>query len=457
MELMRSLLGASAAREEVDCVRASADNLPSLPGGRRMFRPIALLIASMWLATSVAATAASVEQPAEHAPVLATMAKRGNVRFGPNLKAPTVTTLSAGATVEILGEAQGADGWYTVRFPREGHAWMHDKVLQPIEDGKRFKVMVDRANVRDDATNGGNIVAMLNVGDIVEFQGQKIGDWNAIYPPQAIAYVHQSMLDMAEQRGKELGAQARRQKYAEALWQTAQETYARYSQASVKQAMSLDWQGLSAQMKQVAAEHPSQRVQLDARKYSDGIDKVLAVQKERGGKATESVPQPAPIPEEPVPPRIVRKDPPVKIDPPNKTDPPTKVDPPVQVEPPVKVDPPTKVDPAPEQPNDSEVQNIIGDDTGKPKMSPSQGGATVEGWLEQRDYSQVGTGHVLIDSSSNVAAFVKVREGANIQLSEYFWRWVEVKGSRHSVDQSLHDLGRDVPLIIVDEVTLLGR
>ena len=104
----------------------------------------------------------------------AEMAVRGRVRFGPSTKAPTVTTLTPGTKVTILRPAEGVQGWYEVQFPRQGHAWVHKKVLAPTADSRRFRVIVDKANVRDDSRINANLVTQLALNEEVEWVGREI-------------------------------------------------------------------------------------------------------------------------------------------------------------------------------------------------------------------------------------------------------------------------------------------
>jgi hypothetical protein len=77
-----------------------------------------------------------------------------------------------------------------------------------------------------------------------------------------------------------------------------------------------------------------------------------------------------------------------------------------------------------------------------------------EGFVTQQNFEQVGATEVLVDGDSNIVAFLKVAVGKDVQLSEYYWRWVGVNGEVQKVEQSKHNLGRDVPLVIVDSLSL---
>ena len=93
---------------------------------------LALLALSAPLLVPVAVPMMAEETPTEQPQAVATtMSKKGNVRFGPSTQAKVVATMDVGAPVEVLGIAQGLPEWYVVRFPREGSAWIHQKVIQP--------------------------------------------------------------------------------------------------------------------------------------------------------------------------------------------------------------------------------------------------------------------------------------------------------------------------------------
>jgi hypothetical protein len=393
----------------------------------------------------------------------------GIIRFGPNTGAPAVMTLPAGAVVEVLGEAPGAPGWYTIRFPREGHAWMHEKVLQPLDGGKRFRVVEDKARVRDDSTLKGNIVAELAVNDVVDSQGKQNGQWYAIYPPKAIAYVHQKILELQPQQAAALSQDQIKARAADRLWKQANETYGTYANSSTRAAMTLDWTGLGDQMQRVIETHASQAVRLEAQRLKEGIDRVVRVQTSKGYRATTKVPEPEPAPMPP----IARNDPKPQPQPattdgqqPTSDAPQTTTQPqptdttasptPKPNDPQIKqADPaPSPTDPSPavatnDESKQDSVQRIIGE-TAKPAAT-SAGNFRSEGFIEKRDVPGFGARDVVIDDRSNIAGILQAREGRQIEFSEYYWRYTEVKGEKRSSDQG------DVPLIIVDEVRLVGQ
>ena len=87
----------------------------------------------------------------------------------------------------------------------------------------------------------------------------------------------------------------------------------------------------------------------------------------------------------------------------------------------------------------------------------SADGFAVQGFIEEKAFPQVGSSFVIIDQTGAVCAFLKTKPGSEIQLSEYFWRNVGVKGLSQEVDPALHNLGKKIPLILVDDVMLLAR
>jgi uncharacterized protein YgiM (DUF1202 family) len=167
-------------------------------------------------------------QAAPETVIHATMAKKGKVRFGPSLNSKEAAILEPGAEVEVLGVAKGLPDWYVVRFPKSGTAWVHMKVLQPLEDGKSFRVTEDRSRARDDATLRSNIVAELAKGEIVESKGKKIGDWLAVYPPSAVAYVHKSVLTLPQNAVQNMAKAQVQASHAEESWTRAKAYYSRY-------------------------------------------------------------------------------------------------------------------------------------------------------------------------------------------------------------------------------------
>lgn len=383
--------------------------------------------------------------------VVATVAKRGNVRYGPSKDAAVAVTLGSDAKVEILGRITKPDGtWYQIRFPREGKAWMHEKILKKLEDGS-FEVTEDKARVRDDATLGANIVAELAKGDVVEDRGQKVGQWHAIYPPKAVAYVHEIVLDLpkADAVGSPV-AQApagdpvrtieSREGLAERTWTVARETFTRYAAVNnLQQALTLDWPGLSAQLALVAESHPKMGARLEAQRYKDGVDAVVKEQQRLGAKPTQAVPEPAAAP-------MVQAQPPVQ-------------QPPVQ-QPPVQQPTPTEqpqqptqgpteqpvVDSTPTAAPSLEVQQLMGPDQAA-RVQASVGAFAAEGFLEQR-----GADYIVVDNKSQVVAYLKPN-GA-VQLSDYFWRQIGVKGA---IQNTVDVAGVSVPVILVDDVILIQR
>jgi len=384
--------------------------------------------------------------------VKATVAKTANVRFGPNTNAPKVPKeLAAGTVIEVLGKAPGGGvngGWYMIRFPKECFAWVHDKNLQKVEGAARWRVMQDKVRLRDDATLKGNIVAELNTGDEVDDRGQVIGNWVAVYPPTAVAYIAAMLVSLPKEAVTQVLEGNQRQRRADVLWKQVHGLYDQWRVAEFRQAMGLDWAGMAAQLAQVAEHHGSGAVRREALRLKDGVDNVVREQDKRGFKP--SFPIPAPPADEPAPTVVV---PPVAVAP----RPPVSADPqprPVTPPPPIS-DPRTPVaaDPPPVPPTaapDQQLATIIGPESKAPSRA-----AGVEGWLEQRDVPEVGASYVLIDENSKVVAYLKPKD-ASQQLSEYFWALVAVKGQAQALPAK-PGIEANAPLIVIDDVQKVGR
>lgn len=378
--------------------------------------------------------AAQTVQPAS---VATTMAKRGNVRFGPSQAAALVVTLDSGAPVDVLGVAQGMPDWYVIRFPRQGLAWMHQKTLEPQEGGKTFVVKEDRARVRDDARQGANLVAELAKGEIVEAKDRaRVGDWIPVYPSSAVAYVHKALLTAAPAMNTDIAKKVEKDDKADLLWQEVQARYAAYKAALDKDleiAATLDWAFLDSQLSQVIAQHSTVRVQLAAKRLAERIAPVV--------KAAVEVQKKNNIP----PSRDVPGQPPIVI---------AKPADPIKPADPVKPADPAKPVGTPPKPGDTAA---IRDAAVTAPPAPNADNFVVQGLIEEKAFPQVGANFVIIDQTGAVCAFLKTKPGSEIQLSEYFWRFVGVKGLSQEVDQATHNLGKKVPLILVDDVMLLAR
>lgn len=389
----------------------------------------------------------AAETPQEQAPaaVATTMAKKANVRFGPSQQARVVVTLDAGAPVEVLGVAQGMPDWYVIRFPREGSAWIHQKVIQPDATGKKAVVREDRARVRDDSRQGGNIVAELALGEEIEIKDRaRNGDWVPVYPPSAVAYVHKSVLNVPVDKVKVLDDKGKQDTRLDDLWDEVQLRYGAYKGAldrDVEVAAKLDWEYLDGQLAQVVDGHPSVRVQLAAKRLKDRIAPVVsaAVQVQRANKIVpvRDVPGEKPVVVIRTPPATTEK-PPVDA-PPSK--PPTTGD-----KPPIDAPPTTPVKPL----NVKDLKDAA------VKAPVAAGEFAAQGFLEERAVPAVGTSYVIIDKNGKICAFVKTKPGVDLQLSEFFWRLVGVKGESQPIEAEKHGQGGGaIPLVLVDDVMLL--
>jgi uncharacterized protein YgiM (DUF1202 family) len=356
--------------------------------------------------------------------IVATVSKFGNVRFGPSKQAKAVTTLKAGQTVEVIGRSKVAE-WWIVRFPASAQVWMHSKVLSAIDGGKRWRVNEDKARARDDARVTAEIVAELDKGQIVEDRGNSVGDWRAVHLPDAIAYMHESVLDLPADLQQAMVAAAERGDQAKSAWASAQNTYQAFKtqlDQDQKKALDLDWKALAAQLDVVISAHPDAAVKVAAQRLKEPVGQVIAaVDQVRTGKGLPPAPEPV-KPTEPAPTAPVTT---------------------------------TPAGPAPINPD--QLRNL---DTAAKAVAA----ATVEkrsyphqGFVSQKDFPKVGVSDVIIDDDGNVVAFLKVKAGAAINLPEYYWRWVGVKGTASVVDKALHDLGREVPLVEVEDVKIIAH
>jgi uncharacterized protein YgiM (DUF1202 family) len=382
----------------------------------RLLRPLAIL----------ALVLAAALMPAAEV-VTAKLAKKSNVRYGPSKSAAVAVTLPSDAAVEILGKVVKDDGvWYQIRFPREGRAWMHAKTLKDLGNNQ-YQVIEDKARVRDDATGGANIVSELNKGDVVEFRANRVGDWLAVYPPSAVAYIHESVL-AAPQVG--VGPALAGQRAVERLWTTAKATYTQYAgHKDLKSALTLDWPGLSQQLAQVAKEHPELAVRIEAARLRSGVEAVVQEQAKQHAQPTVSVPQP---PAEPVAPTPRPADPAAPAVGPQPGNPVAEL--------PKPVDTGTAPAPVPVPAPAPAVLETI--------APPAPSAHIAEGFLEQR-----GDIYVVINSANTVVAVLQAKPGATLQLSDYYWREIGVKGTSPGMGKD--DQGKDVPIVLVDDIELL--
>ncbi|GDY14878.1 hypothetical protein LBMAG53_37560 [Planctomycetota bacterium] len=384
-----------------------------------MLRP---LLAATVLACALGAGAAA-DPSAPVVPVVAAeMAKNGNVRFGPDTKAKPVATLKAGSAVEVIGPAAGAPDWVVIRFPRQGKAWVHVKNLQALQgtaEGTALWRVVGRgANVRDDATMGAALVAQLAVGEILEDQGQRVGDWIAVYPANAVAYTHKDNLRLpATVNLPKLAEEQRLQRdVADRLWAVVQSTYEDFrkaAQARPETALSKDWAGLKAQLEQVTAKHPDVQVRVAADAIKVRVTElVTAAEQYVKIKGTpvgpiQPVPQPGEAPVAPTP----------------------------------------AVAQAQQQATTAAAQ--------LPAAAPVSAFAA-EGLIVQQEFSKLQVTYVVMSQDGQVKALLKSR-APEVQLSEYIYRYAGVKGGSEPLTTEQTGLSATVPLIAVDEVVLLNR
>jgi hypothetical protein len=409
-------------------------------------------------------------QVAPEAVIHGTMAKKAKVHYGPSINSREAAILDAGTEIEVLGIAQGLPDWYVVRFPRAGTAWVHSKALQPLEDGKSFRITEDRARARDDATLRGTIIAELAKGEVVESKGKKVGDWQAVYPASAVAYVHKSMINLPNVVGANIQANVAKANQVEQAWREAKAIYARYKAVLDAQnfdlAAQLDWTHLHQLMAKVAKEHTDGVVRTEAAELDDKMAKVVRaaekVQQQHGiaplreipGQTAIEVPQP----ETPV--AVGNKPPKPLGDPIAKPSDPSPVKPPAET--PAKTPGDTAAKPPAETPAKTPGEATKPVDTVELKdaavsapKAPATLSYAVIGIIEEKANTQLGTSHIIEDQDGKVKAYLKVKTGSALQLSEFYWRNVGVIGELQEPDPAKPGPGDKAPLVIVDDIRLL--
>jgi uncharacterized protein YgiM (DUF1202 family) len=395
----------------------------------RALVPALALVTALGAAEPATAAAAAPAGDAVLAPtgvLTATLSQNGRVRYGPSKDARIVTTLRKGQTVDLLGKSKSPE-WWIVRFPAEAKVWMHAKVLLPIDGGKRWRVAEDGARARDDARVTAEIVTELSKGEIVEDRGLMVGDWRAVYPPDAVAYMHESVLSLPADLPKALAAAAERGEAAKTAWTQAKAKHQQFMAVLAQNreaALQLDWYALVELLDTVIAGHPDAEVKLAAQRLKEPVQTVvIAVDQVRVARGQAPVPKPV----DPTPPEVKATE--VKATEVKATE----------------VKPTT---PAGPQISDEQVRKLQ-EAAAQAAQFPAQG------FMSQQGHPKVGVNDVLIDDDGKVVAFIKVKPGVELKLGEFYWRWVGVKGVKQAVDPALHDLGGNIPLIEVEDVKLL--
>ena len=221
----------------------------------------------------------------------------------------------------------------------------------------------------------------------------------------------------------------------------------------------LDWQGLAVQLDAVIRYHPDADTRVSAQRIKDGIVNVAAaadnLQRAKGitpVKRIADLPTTSPTSGQTSSQSIAQKNPPA---------PGVIGDPlaPPKLAVPGESPTPVSITPLPITGAPGAAEPVAPTEIATKQQAPAAPAKAfvVEGFVTQQNFENVGVSEVLVDGDSNIVAFLKVQVGKDIQLSEYYWRWVGVKGEVQHVDQSKHTLGRDVPLVIVDGLSLSGR
>jgi uncharacterized protein YgiM (DUF1202 family) len=375
---------------------------------------------------------------------------RANVRFGPAQTAKLACTLNRGDTVSIIGAAQVPD-WYVVAFPTQGRAWVSAKVLAPVDGGKRWKVIVDGAHARADATVGAEIVCDMAVGEVLEDRGAVAGDFHAVYIPSAVAYVKKELLALPS--ADAVTQQVQNATAIDQLWQKASAEYiADYQQvqADPKAAQTIAWDPLLKDLDKVASESPDALTAQKARRCHDGILRMIEAAKSAPAQATTTNPNPTgPVASnggagKPVDPA---QTPPAKPD--NPGDYVVPAGQPGAAATLLQV--PESAPPSPE-----ELKPAAPAATAAP-AGPHAGEGYV---IANSDYAKISAPYLLQDGNSNVIAFLTVKDGANVNLAEYAWRSVGVDGDKSAIDAAALDASKlpaGLPLITVERVSMLGK
>ncbi len=366
------------------------------------------------------------------APIGASLDKNTNVRFGPSTSAKVVVTLKAGTAIEVFGPSKSSAEWYVIRFPKEGKVWVHSANLKALDGGVRYQVTTDKTRARNDATLAADVVAELNAGEVVEDKGLVVGNWRAVNIPDAVAYVHTSLVAMPADAKAAMIDIATKAANADMVWQQALSVYAKYVEtvkASPKAAVGLDWAGLATQLDVVIAGHRSAATRIAAKRVRDSISAILPPAQKVAENA--GIQPPAPIA-------------------------------PAPVNPPVAVNPaPTGTTPAPVAPTEAGTPAPLSDEAirhmvqATPPPSPWQ----AEGLLVQLDeyLAKVGTRDVLMDGDGNVIAFIKSKDGVDLKLSEIVNRYVGAKGELLTVPPEQSGLAGPTKLVVATDVAPLGQ
>ncbi|MFW5845471.1 MAG: SH3 domain-containing protein [Planctomycetota bacterium] len=396
------------------------------------------------------------------------MSKNGNIRYGPSLQAGVIVTLKAGEMVDLLGPVPGKQGWYRIRFPEQGHAWIHEKVVEPVPgDPERLRVVVEGARVRSDATIGGELVTDLAVGDEVLWKkGRTVGSWYAVSVPSATAYVYHSVLDLdaahsggiaaasgedgRTDAGSDLGAAGLSR--IERLWREVQNSYVQFYQvyqSDRARAATLDWQGLLAPLKQVVEEHPDLRTRLVAQRLRTSIVRKLhagtePITPDKIGVSQQQVPQQkAPAQQQPA--RVARQEP-VQEEPVQQQ--------PVQEEP-VQQQPVQQQQPQPPQ---AVQQQQASAQPARPgtNLTTTTDGTVAEGWIEPQEIPALGVRYVVL-GDEGVAAFITLPDGSDIDLRQLFWKRVRVTGQQVPTETGMPPEYAAVPTIAVEDIRIVSR
>ncbi len=363
-----------------------------------------------------------------------TVSKRGNVRFAPTLKAGVILTMDKGATVRVYGPVEANEDWYAIAFPRKGYAWVHERHLQKIDEPDVFEVITDETAVRSDSRVNSTLVDQLAIGEEVILTGKQVGRWRSIWPGNARAYMHKSVLALGSDERERIDDKRERKSKIQKYWEATKEVYRDYSarfNRDQSSALDLDWEALSDRLQRVIDEHPSITVRLDAQRLHQAIKRVVSAAKARvasgvvvtdeasdddgdaGGQGTGSTADAGEDDAEDTGERAAADD----------------------------------------DSDDAEDVEPLEVDAGQLAELREPPGY-LKGWVLQNREKVQGTMYHLADKHQNVVAYLEVREGSSIDLGrDFYWKRVGIKGDTRKITID----GEEREMVLVKEIRLLDR
>ena len=93
-----------------------------------------------------------------------------NIRSGPNLNSKVIFTVPLGYPIKVEKEA---DNWSFFRDWQNNSGWVYKPLISDVDTAV---ILVEKANVRSQATTQSKVVAIAKMGEIYSILG-KNGDW----------------------------------------------------------------------------------------------------------------------------------------------------------------------------------------------------------------------------------------------------------------------------------------